>query len=370
MILHVIDTLNRGGAERVLVDLVTALSPLVDGRIGTCTTRAPGDLVRELPMAVRHFSIEREQRWDFRALRRFRRFVRAEGVTLVHAHSRSTLAFVAAALAGRQARPRIVMHDHFGRLALEPDASRSYRWLVHRFVDHYITVSEELHQWAMSRLGVPADRCTMINNGVPMSRFQTMSRDAGTHSSEQLGALFVANLRPEKNHFALVRAIAMSTMLRRMLHVQLVGSGADGALGQEVAALIRKLEVGRNVTLYGASDRVDELLAAADFGIVASRSEAGPVVALEYMAAGLPYVSTPVGNIFATAGAHRCCIVAEGRRAEDLAAALERMCALSEGERSAMGTRARALVDQRYSVEQQAAMVAALYTSLRRNAAA
>ncbi|MCZ8204279.1 glycosyltransferase family 4 protein [Gemmatimonas sp.] len=370
MILHVIDALNRGGAERVLVDLVTALLPLANEAMGACTTRAPGELSGELPAAVRHFSITRQERWDFRALRHFRRLVRAEQVTLVHVHSRSTLAFVAAALAGRPGRPRIVMHDHFGRLALEPHASRAYRWIVGRYVDHYITVSEELHQWAMTRLGLPPSRCTMINNGVPMARFQRLHTHRGNRHGTKLRALFVANLRPEKNHLALVRAIAMSPVLRRTLHVQLVGSGAAGVHGEEVAALIQRLGVRDNIALHGASDRVDELLAAADFGIVASRSEAGPVVAIEYMAAGLPYVSTPVGNIFATARAHECCIVSEGRRAEDLSAALERMCALSDTERTGMGARARVLVAERFSVEQQASTVASLYTALRHGAAA
>ena len=364
MILHVIDALNRGGAERVLVDLVTALMPLAKEAMGTCTTRAPGELIGELPAAIRHFSITRQQRWDLRALHRFRGLVRTERVTLVHVHSRSTLAFVAAALAGKTGGPRIVMHDHFGRLALEPHVSPAYRWIVRRHVDHYITVSEELHRWAMTRLGVPASRCTMINNGVPMARFQRLHAQRGNRPGAMLRALFVANLRPEKNHLALVRAIAMSPALQRTLQVHLVGAGAEGAHGTEVAALIQQLGVRDNIALHGASDRVDALLADVDFGIVASRSEAGPVVALEYMAAGRPYVSTPVGNIFETARAHGCCIVSEGRRAEDIATALERMCALTDAERASMGDRARALVSQRFSVEQQASAVAAIYATL------
>jgi glycosyltransferase involved in cell wall biosynthesis len=369
MILHVIDTLNRGGAERVLVDLTGALVPLLNERIGVCTTRVPGVLATEVAPNVRHFTLNRIRRWDWGALKRFRALLVREQVRIVHVHSRSTLTFVAAAVFMQPIRPLIVMHDHFGGVLLPPRAQQLFRHLVRRYADHYVCVSEALRDWAITSAELPDDCCTVINNGVPISRFPERISPHAEGRQRRLQGVLVANLRAEKNHEALVRAMASSADLQELVELHFIGGGDRSDVGRKVRTLVRELGLESSIKFFGSIDQVATAVHDADFGIVASSYEAGPVVALEYMAAGRPYATTPVGNIYPVALKHGCCVTARGTTSDDLAHMLRRMCQLTAEERANMGVRGRALVEARYSLELQAEQVRDIYIGLAKRVA-
>jgi glycosyltransferase involved in cell wall biosynthesis len=290
-VLHVIDSLGLGGAERVLVDL--ANRTVVDGhRASVCVTRTDTRRATELDPRVRLLVLGRTRRVSISAVRTLARWIRSNQVDVIHAHMRSTAANMLALRALRIVRAPIIFHDHYGSIELDRSVPRWFR-LVHRYASLYVGVSDALRDWARAA-GVPAERSITIGNAIDLAAFQAprpaqLREELGIDGPVPL-AIVVATLRRDKGIDVLLDALAQM----RNQGVRVAIAGADGE--PAYAAECRR-RAGARVMFLGARSDVPALLHAADIGVLASRTESGPLVLAEYVAAGLPVVSTRVGNI-------------------------------------------------------------------------
>src|SRR5579862_7236247 len=92
-VMHVLDSLALGGAERAAVNLVNSL-PRENYRPYLCTTRSEGPLADAVSAHVGRLALERTNRFDAGAVRRLMNFVRSEKIRILHAHGSSL--FIAA----------------------------------------------------------------------------------------------------------------------------------------------------------------------------------------------------------------------------------------------------------------------------------
>ncbi|MDX1437003.1 MAG: glycosyltransferase family 4 protein, partial [Anaerolineales bacterium] len=167
-VLHVIDSLTPGGAERVALELVNALAE--DGHpVALCATRDGLGLVPELSPAVDMFPLQRKRTWDLGAIRRLTRTIREHDVQILHAHGRSSTKFCALVklLSGRQVG--LLFHDHYGEIDIDAEAEPSLKAAC-RLVDRYVAVDPELAEWAVEVLGVAADLVSVIGNSIDLRR--------------------------------------------------------------------------------------------------------------------------------------------------------------------------------------------------------
>ncbi|MEA2558546.1 MAG: hypothetical protein QOH06_50 [Acidobacteriota bacterium] len=273
-VLHLVDTLEPGGTERVAVNLVNHLSrerfrPFLG------TTRREGALASEVLPGVGRLSLNRSRTLDLGALRRLAAFVRENEISIVHAHSSSL--FLAALLPG----VRIVWHDHFGRLAAERPA-----WLwgfPARRAAAVVAVSEDLARWSRERLRVEA---VYLPNFIPEVLAGPVPDLPGTPG---LRVVCVANLRAQKDHLTLLRAMA-----RVDAHLLLAGADVEPAYAARVREEASAL--GDRVTFLGSRSDIPDLLRGCDVGVLSSASEGFPLSLLEYGRAGLAAVATRVGQ--------------------------------------------------------------------------
>lgn len=354
MVLHVIDTLRRGGAERVLLSIVRA-SHARGERVGVCLTRCGGELMRELPPDVPVLKLERRTRWDLNALSTFALWAKAHNVALFHAHGRSSTAFAIAVRALFLRGTPILMHDHFGRIHSDNSIPLLQALAVRFGVNLYVAVSGELQEWALSVLRLPKDRVTTLLNGVDADEIHSQARigstiDAPGRIGGRLRAVLIANLRAEKAHDVLVKAIGSSSILREKLIVDCWGEAPSESEKTTIKRLIADEGLEETVLYRGATSAMLSRLGHYDFGIVASHSEAGPLCALEYMASGLPYVTTRVGSVVVSAEPSGACLSCEPGDDEALRASLEQMIRLSQEERLTMGEAGRTMVRNKFGI--------------------
>ena len=187
--------------------------------------------------------------------------------------------------------PPLVHHeDGFG--ADEAAGTKRSRDLYRRLAlptAHAVVVpSETLERIATAKWGVA--RPIRIANGIALDRFATPAISPWPAArSGRVRVATVAGLRAVKNLPRLVRAVAG-------LNVELViaGEGPErGAIAREAA----RLGLGDRLLAPGFLADPARLLTHADIFALSSDSEQFPISVVEAMAAGLPVVSTDVGDV-------------------------------------------------------------------------
>ena len=364
-VLHVIDSLSPGGAERVLVELVNELKRR-DLSVGVTVTRSDVRLAPELLPGVPVLTLGRERTWDWRAIRRFVSFCREQDVSVLHAHMRSSLNFCALAKVLSGNRLKVVFHDHYGDLAADRSAPLALRAVSRALLDGYVCVDPELQEWAIDRLAVDPRITHVLDNAIDLTRFD----GSGANGRAQLGpftqpvlAAAVANLRPQKNHCLLFEAVAASERLRESLHVLLVGHDRDDEYSRRCRERVRELNIGDNVTFLGSRVDVPEILRSVEVGLLSSRCESGPVTLLEYMAAGLPFVVTETGSLAQAVKNEGLPHFVAPDDVEGYTKALEEVVGLSKEQRSELGGRGRRLVSK-FSIGNRAEQLLHIYEGM------
>ncbi len=160
--------------------------------------------------------------------------------------------------------------------------------------------------------------------------------------------LFLGRVTPQKGLANLLKAWRTARRAGEPWRLVIAGWDQFGHT-KELRALAGALGVAASVRFVGPQHGADKeaALAFADAFVLPSVSEGLPMAALEAWARGLPVLMTPACNLpegFAAGAALRA-----EPEPESLAEGLERLFALSDQERRAMGARGRLLTLERFS---------------------
>lgn len=207
------------------------------------------------------------------------------------------------------------------------------------------------------RRGLWARRIEVIHNGVDADAFNParfagpamqVRRRCGIPAGDFVVGM-LAVMRPEKNHFQLLHAIAALRRQGIPAHALLIG---DGPLRSGIEDLARALAIDSFVAITGFQEDVRPYATACDAIALCSVTEAFSLAAIEAMALGKPVVHSDVG------GARE--MIVDGHDGYlfpvgDLDALVHRLVRLADPARAQpMGSAARRAVEARFS---EAAMV-------------
>jgi len=287
-VLHLIDSLAVGGAERMAVSLCNAWND-IGGEAWLCATRSLGPLAK-LVNEGRVVCLGKKHTLDLVAFGRLVKFARCHKIQIVHAHS-SSLGWGVALKAVMGVR--VVWHDHYGDSEFLGQRRKTVLRLLCRWVDHVVSVNRRLAAWAREELGIPENRVSYIPNFTTVKKMTKRGRAGGEETPVIVN---VANLRPQKDQVTLLRAVALLKEWGLKYQLIIVGSDSRDEYAREVKRLAKVLGVEESVQFLGERDDIEEILSNADIGVLSSRSEGLPVALLEYGAAGLAVVATDVGS--------------------------------------------------------------------------
>ncbi len=162
-----------------------------------------------------------------------------------------------------------------------------------RRADAVITVSAGLRD-ALTALGADAANITVLRNGVDLSMFRPIDRDAARRKFGVSGPTLasIGALIARKGHDRTIAALGQLPGWTLLI----AGEGPERA---SLLALAAKLGLAGSVRLLGALPHGDlaELYSAADLSVLASSREGWANVLLESMACGTPVIASPIpGN--------------------------------------------------------------------------
>lgn len=355
-IMHLLDTLDVGGAERMAVNVVNALpTDRYDAHL--CTTRRLGPLLDAVAPHVGLTCLHRRGRFDLRAIRELVRYVRAHDVAVLHAHGAAV--FVAILAARVLPEVSVVWHIHFGKLASTGVVGSLLRILRPR-IDHAIAVSQPLMSWARVRLGFGSGQVSYIPNFVAPRATGTCADLPGVPGERIVS---VANFVREKGHTTLISAMRVVVQSRPSAHLLLVGNGGGGSYERSLRAAVARHGLGANVTFLGQRRDVRSILDACDVGVLSSDAEGLPLALVEYGAAGLPVVVTDVGQCADVVAYGEAGMLVPPGQPEPLAAALLRLVTAPREARE-LGDALRQRVSQKFAGDRIVRRICALYDRL------
>lgn len=343
-VMHVVDTLARGGTERVAATL-SGLGARRGLHTHLCTTRSEGPLAMELPRTVGRLELSRKTSCDIPAVRKLVRYIQAQRIELLHAHSSSV--FIAAAASLFPPYPALVWHDHYGNHGVRKRNPWAFR-LVRPRIDAVIAVSESLAQWSVEQLGMTAQRVFFVPNCATLPPGQELSPDLPGRRGYRI--VCAANLRPQKDHLTLIRAMRAVAARVPAAHLLLAGAIGDAAYAAAVRQEVERCKLQGQVTFLGSRPDLGGVLRACDIGVLSSRSEGLPLALLEYGMSGLAVVVTDVGQCSDVVDGGRAGLVVPPSDPDALAVALVTLLEESS-RRSCLAGRFGTRVRERYSDE-------------------
>ncbi len=366
-ILHVIDSLAVGGAERMLVDIANAT--VKNGyQVSVCITRSRSDLAIDLDPQIERIVLGRVRRFDFVAARRFSNYTKKNDVKIIHVHGRSTLSFVFFMTILFRNKIPIVFHDHYGGIEIDQRIPIWFRILARAIISAYIGVYQKLGDWAVTA-GIDPKRVYTIGNGIDMQRVAenpavNLKEQFGIEDSARVGVM-VAGLRREKGIDLLIRSLAECTCSD--FKILVVGGKREPVYVEECKTAAERIGMAHHLIFAGERQDVPGIIKSVDFGLVPSRSESGPLVLIEYMAADLPFVSFEVGDIAQNAAQYGVQGFVEPGDTTAFATSLQELLSLSDDERYQRGVFGRRVAEEHFSIQAKMPQLYSVYDQVLQN---
>jgi len=293
-ILLVLPSLERGGGERVLLQL--AGSFLDAGReVHVVALLGGGPLRSHVPDGVTlHELIDagdapKALALVWRAFPRLVSLIRTVRPHAVLSTMTGTNLLVALACMRALTSARLVLREASSLVNTKSALKRlAMRWLYRR-ADGLVAVSAGVAQ-DLRGLGLADDRIHVIRNPVDQERLRQLA-DVGPVLSEIEGTPYVValgRLTEAKDYPFLLRAYAASKLFRSH-RLAIVGEGEQRDM---LESLVRELGIADRVLFPGALDNPFRVLAGAALLVLSSRWEGYPNVLLEALALGVPVVAT------------------------------------------------------------------------------
>lgn len=361
-VLHLIDSLDLGGAQEVVVNIVRGADrSRFEHEVATLHGHGIY-LQRLIDSGVRVHSLS-PAKWLPAHIPGLASVLWSGRFDILHCH------LIASNLIGKplgrlMGVPVVINHDHTN------DPSRGTNALIlgletwaNRFAAHTIAVSASCRDFLVQREGVADDRVSIIHNAIDTTRFRPSSGQRGSARSRlgisAAGPLVagVGRLNPQKN-FPLFLDIASLVAARNGdTRFLIAGTGPEEALLRSKASA---LGLDGRITFAGYVADPREIYNACDILLMPSRFEGLPMTLLEAMAMEVPVVASRLDGIAEVVTDHRDGLLMEPGDAGAFANAITSLLNDPEMRRS-MGIAARRKIEEGFSAQRMVAEIEAVY---------
>ncbi|HEX7447177.1 MAG TPA: glycosyltransferase [Pirellulales bacterium] len=397
---HVVLSLDVGGLERLVVDLVRQGAQRGQ-RVAVVCLERPGMLADEARAAgAELFCVEKRPGLRPGIIAHLVRLLGELQLDVVHTHQIAALLYAGAA-ARRSGIPAVIHTEHGKHYA-----RRRTRWLgrlAARYAQRFCCVSGDIAAAVRAARVAPEAKVMVVPNGIDVERFRGQRPEVGDQGTEKdwdseirgqasetawsrgpglrpltsdpcLTIGTIGRLNEIKRQDVLLRAFARLVRRRchphpnplpegegiRDLRLLLVG---DGPMRGELERLAEELGIRAQTQFAGYQAVPEEYLRRMDIFALTSRSEGMPLSILEAWATGVPVVASRVGGVpelidDGLTGR----LFASGDDAE-LAHVLEAFCA-DRQLRDRLSAAGLARVQRDFSLTRMAAEYEAIYRSL------
>jgi sugar transferase (PEP-CTERM/EpsH1 system associated) len=307
-ILHVVHSLEVGGLENGLVNLLNALDPERFEHSVCCLTKSGKFAERIASAGIKIVELDLPAgRFRF-PLFRLAGLFREISPHIIHSRGWAT---VDATFAARLAPGAALIHGEHGRDLVDKNGDNWKRNQIRRLVgfnvDRYVVVCDFFRSWLSRTCGVAAHKIVHIPNGVDTNRFYpkagcSAAQDGFSNadwkrtlnvSPEAVILGSIGRLDPVKDFPTLLKGFAEISRQHPEAVLVIVG---DGPIRADLVRISNEYGLGASVKWLGERRDIPALLRQFDLFVQTSAFEGMSNTILEAMASGLPVVATDTGG--------------------------------------------------------------------------
>ena len=389
-ILHLINTLSSGGAERQLVtylrqeslhgyENIVVLLDIED--VDSLTTE--NFLVPEIKaegIQVLGLGLSGSGNW-IRAARKLRTWLKANPVDLIHTNLLGPN--VVGRLAGYFTKTPVLTtyHNldyseeatifHFSGSRFKLIAMRQIdSFLAKRTCSRVIAVSQCVADHITDQLGYDSRQIRVINNPVDLNHMKVIQKNPKSWVCEQLNIgteaivfIDICRFVYQKNLPRLLDAFQGVVEFNPDAHLVLIGSTQNTEVYKEVCDRITELGITNQVHVVGPSLQVADWLAGSDIFVFPSLVEGMGIALAEAMSIGLPCISSNVGPIPEFIKNRENGLLVDPKSKTEIASAMIELLSNPEFAKQ-LGSRAKSTVDEMFNPNRQAQKLVALYEEI------
>ncbi|WP_234110726.1 glycosyltransferase [Chryseobacterium sp. R2A-55] len=296
-VLHVINSLRMGGAEKLIAETFPKLAKagiMVDLLLLHQEETPLLHELRELN-CCKIFQTDAKSVYSLRNVTWIMRHLKNYDV--VHAHLFPSTYFLALAKRISFSPIPIIFTEH--STSNRRFRNKRLKWLNKGFYQIFqkiICITEEVKSAVQNHVGISDEKLEVIHNGINIEKFDQalpMDRanvDPGLKDSDFL-LVQVSSFRPQKDQATVIRSLEL---LPEHVKLMLVG---DGDLKKEQMELAAELNLGNRVFFLGNRSDVPSLLKTADAVVLSSNYEGFGLAIVEGMASGRPSIASEVPGL-------------------------------------------------------------------------
>jgi glycosyltransferase involved in cell wall biosynthesis len=363
-VLHILDSLNRGGAEVMTLDVCRRAG--ANGLDLTLIATGGGDLEEDFRCSgVDFFRLQRRSPVDLRLIMQLRKIIIEREIQVIHCHQAVEALHAYIATTGMRTQRVLSWHGYIGDLKnrlvlsyllprMNANVAVSYE-LLNRFEteEHYDT-SRNFH---------------VIHNGVDAGRLRSSGRrlraEMGITEDDILLGM-VGNFQfAVKNQMTICKALPQLFGQSPRVHFAFIGGHSKSAPQSynECVSFCRQQNIADRVHFLGKRADIPDVLNSLDIFVFSSLQEGLPIAVIEAMMIGLPIVVSDIGPLLEVSGNGTYATIFRRKDYDDLAGKL--IALMNDPKlRANLGRQARQWSMQQFSIETHILKLIDLYNAL------
>lgn len=164
---------------------------------------------------------------------------------------------------------------------------------IYKFYDKIICITIDVYEIIVKHLKEQKSKCVVIQNGVELQNIYdaqpyTKRMISGSFTEEDILLLHIATFNKHKDQRTAIKALKELPENIKLIFV------GDGPLKADCENFTKELNLANRVIFLGNRTDVPRLLKTIDISILSTNGEGFSLVAIESMAAGIPFIGSDV----------------------------------------------------------------------------
>ncbi len=362
-VLHILDSLNRGGAEILALDVCRNAKK--NGLDLSFAATGGGALEDDFKNSgVDFYRLQRRLPLDASLVLSLRKIIKTQKIRVVHTHQAVEALHAFFAVRGTGAKLVLSFHGYI------PDAKnrRALKFLIPRTAAN-ISVSREFLKWLAEKENFETSRnFHVVYNGVDEKRLSPTGKDFRA----ELGLLpdvllfgMIGNFyaAPRKDQLTVCRALPEFFSKAENAHFIFAGGAEENSDFEKCREFCRENKIAERVHFVGARGDVADILSVLDAFVLSTRHESFGIAAVEAMLTKVPLVLSDIEPLLEVSRNGEFAAIFQTGNAADLVEKLIKI-ANNEDFRNDLAKRAYVYAKKNFSIEAHLENLKMLYNSI------